>query len=133
MQSFSPFSRGTDTGFGIQDLPQKSTIQAKTWPLGQIQELFMKMEKTCDKGKKMRCCRNISHFKIYLMASRYETMFFKIKISTTHNAAAWGLVRRDPEGFLILTTFRGTLGHLKFGHFYIVDFHSACAFLDRGL
>ena len=59
--------------------------------------------------------------------------FFKNKMSTTHNASAWGLVRRDPKGFLISTMFRGSLGHLKFDHFYIVDFHSALAFLDRDL
>ena len=29
--------------------------------------------------------------------------------------------------------FRGSLGHLKFDHFHIVDFHSALAFLDRDL
>ena len=62
-----------------------------------------------------------------------ENMFFKKKISATHNASAWGLVRRDPKGFLISTMFRGSLGHLKFDHFYIVDFHSALAFLDRDL
>ena len=62
-----------------------------------------------------------------------ENMFFKKKISATHNASAWGLVRRDPKRFLISTMFRGSLGHLKFDHFYIVDFHSALAFLDRDL
>ena len=60
-------------------------------------------------------------------------MFFKEKISATHNASAWGLDRRDPKRFLISTMFRGSLGHLKFDHFYIVDFHSALAFLDRDL
>ena len=58
-------------------------------------------------------------------------MFFKIKINATHNASARGLVRRDPKGFLISTMFRGSLGHLKFDHFYIVDFHSAIAFLTK--
>ena len=29
--------------------------------------------------------------------------------------------------------FRGSLGHLEFDHFYIVDFHSDLAFLDRDL
>ena len=62
-----------------------------------------------------------------------ENMFFKKKISANHNASAWGLVRRDPKRFLISTMFRGSLGHLKFDHFYIVDFHSALAFLDRDL
>ena len=54
-----------------------------------------------------------------------ENMFFKEKISATHNASAWGLDRRDPKGFLISTMFRGSLGHFKFDRFYIVDFHSA--------
>ena len=62
-----------------------------------------------------------------------ESMFFKKKISATHNASAWGLVRRDPKRFLISTMFRGSLGHFKFDRFYIVDFHSALAFLDRDL
>ena len=62
-----------------------------------------------------------------------ENMFFKKRISATHNASACGLVRRDPKIFLISTMFRGSLGHLKFDHFYIVDFHSALAFLDRDL
>ena len=62
-----------------------------------------------------------------------ENMFFKIKISATHNASACGLVRRDPKIFLISTMFRGSLGHLKFYHFYIVDFHSAGTFPDRDL
>ena len=60
-------------------------------------------------------------------------MFFKEKISATHNASGWGLDRRDPKRFLISTMFRGSLGHLKFDHSYIVDFHSALAFLDRDL
>ena len=62
-----------------------------------------------------------------------ENMFFKKRISATHNASACGLVRRDPKIFLISTMFRGSLGHLKFDHFYIVDLHSALAFLDRDL
>ena len=53
-------------------------------------------------------------FIIYIRVYR-ENMFFKIKISATHNASAWGLVRRNPKGFLIST---------KFDLFYIVDFHS---------
>ena len=74
----------------------------------------------------------MSNISIYLRVYR-ENMFFKKKISATHNASAWGLVRRDPKGFLISTMFRGSLGHLKFDHFHIVDFHSALAFLDRDL
>ena len=61
-------SRGTDTGFGIRDLPQESTIKlkAKIRPLGQNRDylgpflalfgtfsfIYMKMQKTCEKGKK---------------------------------------------------------------------------------
>ena len=59
-------SRGTDTGFGIRDLPQESTIKAKIRPLRQNRDffgtilafpgllvvIFMKMQKTCEKGKK---------------------------------------------------------------------------------
>ena len=56
-------SRGTDTGFGIRDLPQESTIKAKIMPLGQNRDflgpflgllvvIYMKMQKTCEKGKK---------------------------------------------------------------------------------
>ena len=60
---------------------------------------------------------------VYIRVYR-ENMFFKEKISATHNASAWGLVRRNPKGFLISTMFRGSLSHLKFDLFYIVDFHS---------
>ena len=35
--------------------------------------IFMKLQKTCKKDKNTRC-RNISHFKIYLMVIRYETL-----------------------------------------------------------
>ena len=60
-------SRGTDTGFGIRDLPQESTIKAKIRPLGQNQDflgpfldlfgtfsryLHENAKKTCKKGKK---------------------------------------------------------------------------------
>ena len=79
-------SRGTDTGFGIWDLPQESTIKAKIRPLGQNRDFlgpFLDLfgtfscylhenAKNMRKGQKMRCYRNISHFKIYLMVSRYE-------------------------------------------------------------
>ena len=79
-------SRGTDTGFGIRDLPQESTIKAKIRPLGQNRDfwdhfwtfsgllvvIYMKRAKNMQKGQKMSCCRNISNFKIYLMVSRYE-------------------------------------------------------------
>ena len=41
-----------------------------------------------------------------------ENMIFKKKM-TTHHALAWGLVWRDPKGFLILTKFKGSSGHLK--------------------
>ena len=44
--------------------------------------------------------------------------------STTHQALAWGLVYKDPKGFLISTQFRGASSHFRFDHFYIVDFHS---------
>ena len=55
-----------------------------------------------------------------------ENMFFKKKISATHNASAWGLVRRDPDPkrFLILTKFNGSSSNFRFDHFYIEDFHS---------
>ena len=56
----------------------------------------------------------------------------KIK-SATHHASAWGLVWRDPKQFLISTKFKGSSSHLKFDHFYIVDFHSALSFMDRDL
>ena len=36
-----------------------------------------------------------------------------------------GLHRRNPRGFLILTSFRGCTSHFRFDHFYIVDFHSS--------
>ena len=41
--------------------------------LGLLVIIFMKLQKTCKKDKNTRCC-NISHFKIYLMVSRYETL-----------------------------------------------------------
>ena len=63
------------------------------------------------------------HVCIHIRVYR-ENMFFKKKISATHNASACGLVRRNPKGFLISTMFRGSLSHLKFDLFYIADFHS---------
>ena len=42
----------------------------------------------------------------------HKNMFEK-KIIATHHASAWGLVRRDPKGFLISTTFGGSWGHNK--------------------
>ena len=72
-------SSGTDTGFGIQDLLQRSTIKAKFRPLGlnwdffgtifgpfwDFVVIFTKMkEKTCKKGKKR--CHDISHVKKYI-------------------------------------------------------------------
>ena len=47
--------------------------------LGLLVIIFMRLQKhakktkTCKKDKNTRC-RNISHFKIYLMVSRYETL-----------------------------------------------------------
>ena len=62
-----------------------------------------------------------------------KNMFFKNKEIRTHQASAWGLVWRDPKGFLISTKFRGSSSHFRFDHFYIVDFHSALTFPDRDL
>ena len=59
-------SRGTDTGFGIRDLPQESTIKAKIRPVGQNRDFLgpfldffgtfsrylHENAKTCEKGKK---------------------------------------------------------------------------------
>ena len=59
--------------------------------------------------------------------------FQQQKISTTHHASVWGLVWRDPKGFLISTNFRGSSSHFCFDHFYIVDFHSALTFAKRDL
>ena len=59
--------------------------------------------------------------------------FSNKKISATHHASTRELVWRYPKGFLISTIFKGSLSHLKFDHFYIVDFHSALTFLDRDL
>ena len=39
--------------------------------------------------------------------------------STTHQASAWGLVWKDPKGFLISAKFSGFYGHLKFVHFLL--------------
>ena len=63
----------------------------------------------------------------------HKNTFFKNKISPTRQASAWGLVWRNPKGFLISTMFRGSSNHFRFDHFYIVDFHSALTFLDRDL
>ena len=63
------------------------------------------------------------------LGSYKKTLFSKQKISTTHHASAWVLVWRDPTGFFISTKFRGSSGHFRFDHFYIVDFHSALTFL----
>ena len=68
------------------------------------------------------------HTRVY-----HKNTFFRNKISPTRQASAWGLVWRNPKGFLISTMFRGSSSHFRFHHFYIVDFHSALTFLDRAL
>ena len=60
-----------------------------------------------------------------------EKHLFKIIKSTTHQALAWGLVWKDPKGFLISTKFRGASSHFRFDHFYIADFHSALSARPR--
>ena len=43
-----------------------------------------------------------------------EFQDFHVKKSSTRHASSWGLNRKDPKGFLILTMFKGSSGHLKF-------------------
>ena len=43
-----------------------------------------------------------------------EIQDFHVKKSSTRHASSWGLYRKDPKGFLILTIFKGSSGHLKF-------------------
>ena len=56
-------------------LASKSHYKGKIWAFGTKLGLFWDhswtMQKTCEMGKKMRC-RNIFHFKIYLMVSKKE-------------------------------------------------------------
>ena len=63
----------------------------------------------------------------------HKNTFFTNKLCPTHQASAWGLVWRNPKGFLISTKFRGSSSHFRFDHFYIVYFHSAPTFLDWDL
>ena len=63
----------------------------------------------------------------------HKNTFFKNKLCPTHQASAWGLVWRNPKGFLISTKFRGSSSHFRFDHFYNIDFHSALTFLDWDL
>ena len=70
---------------------------------------------------------------IWLLGCTTKTPFSKIKKRPTRQASVWGLVWRNPKGFLISTMFRGSSSHFRFDHFYIVDFHSALTFLDRDL
>ena len=65
------------------------------------------------------------HTRVY-----HKNTFFRNKISPTRQASAWGLVWRNPKGFLISTKFRGSSSHFRFDQFHIVDFHSALTFLD---
>ena len=55
----------------------------------------------------------------------YESTFLIKKIGPTRSASIWGLLWRNPEDFLISTSFRWCTSHFRFDHFYIVDFHSA--------
>ena len=55
----------------------------------------------------------------------HENEFLMTKIGSTRSASIWGLLWRNPKGFLILTTFRGCTSHFRFDLFYIVDFHPA--------
>ena len=59
----------------------------------------------------------------------HQNMIFWNKKNQPTLVVGW----RIPKGFLILTTFRGCTSHFRFGHFYIVDFHSALTFSDRDL
>ena len=61
----------------------------------------------------------------------HENMFLMKKIGSTRSASIWGLLWRNPKGFLILTTFRGCTRHFRFDLFYIVDFHSTLILPDR--
>ena len=42
--------------------------------------------------------------------------------STTHQTLGWGLVWKDPKGFLISTKFGVPSNHFRFELFYTVDF-----------
>ena len=55
-------------------------------------------------------------------------MFFLNKKNPTHSRGIWVVGWKIPKGFLISTTFRGYTSNFRFGHFYIVDFHSALNF-----
>ena len=67
---------------------------------------------------------NVMEYRVYTGVFQKKHFFKKIN-STTHHALAWGLVWKDPKGFLIPTKFRGASGHFRFDLFYIVDFHLA--------
>ena len=56
-----------------------------------------------------------------------KTCFLGIKKTPTHYASIWGLVWRNPKGFLISISFRGCTftSPFRFDLFYFVDFHSA--------
>ena len=62
---------------------------------------------------------------VWTVGCTTKKTFFKNKISPTRQASAWGLVWKNPKGFLISIKFRGSSSHFRFDHFYSVDFHSA--------
>ena len=55
----------------------------------------------------------------------HQNMFLKKRNGSTRSVSIWGLLWRNPKGFLILISFRGCTTHFCYDHFYIVDFHSA--------
>ena len=58
-------------------------------------------------------------------------MFLMKKFGSTRSASIWGLLWRNPKGFLILIGFRECTSHFRV--FYTVDFHSALTLPDRDL
>ena len=60
-------------------------------------------EKMTDIGFSAKQTDDSIHIRVF-----HKNMFFKIKISATHHALAWGLVWSNPKGFLISTKFKGS-------------------------
>ena len=88
------------------------------------------------KGATLYKCANVCKIciivqKVYTIGCFTKTCFWWKKIGSTRSASIWGLVWRNPKGFLILTSFRGCTSHFRFDLFYIVDFHSALTLPDR--
>ena len=68
---------------------------------------------------------------VHCTIGRSDIQVFPEKNGETHHASAMRSVQKDPEGCLIATKLRGSSCQFRFGHSYIVGFHSVLSQPDH--